>query len=503
MSANALAIVTLGPLAVGAVLGVLLDAFSTRRAAVVAVLIGFGVSAGMSVSSLAQHSLPTTAWGVLHVGGPFAAVSATVALVGGLAVAGGSSAMVRRDWGGTLAGLMAFAALASIVVAGSRDITLLLIGLETAAACAYALVAAGRGSRAREAAMKYFIQGAIATGLFVFSMAILVGVFIPTGDLEGLVASLATGPAISVATAGLVLMIGALAFKAGAAPFHAWAPDAYESSSPESAAFLAAGPKLGAVTILAVLASFSASGRLELPISAVFALLAVVSVLVGSIAALRQRSYTRMLGYAGVAQIGYALIAISTTHAFMGPIFFTACYALAATGTFLSAAAFRRVDPNWDGSVDGLAGMSRKAPWLSGATAILLISLAGIPPLLGFWAKFAVFVGAIGAAFNAFSAPNQSALGTIYATCAAVGIIGSVVSLGYYGAVLRALYQADRPATAVGSEDSTHAPDGSANDDVDEGGSAASIVVVIVVLIVVLGLLPLLTGIPAIWGLFG
>ena len=503
MSPNMLAIVTLGPLALGAVLGVLLDAFSTRRAAIVAVLIGFVVSAGMSIGSVVQRSLAATAWGVLHVGGFFATISAVIAVVGGLAVAGGSASMVRREWGGTVAGRMAFGALASIVMAGSRDITLLLIGLESAAACAYALVAAGKGARAREAAMKYFMQGAIATGFFVFGMAILVAVFIPTGDLEGLIKAVATGPAVSVAMAGLLLLFAALAFKAGVAPFHAWAPDAYETAAPESAAFLAAGPKLAAVTILAVLVSFSATGRLELPISAVLAALAVISVLVGSIAALRQRSYMRMLGYAGVAQVGYALIAIAATHSFMGPLFFTACYALAATGTFLSAAAFRRVDPAWDGTIRGLAGMSRKAPWLTAATAILLISLAGIPPLLGFWAKLAVFVVAIGAAYNAFAVLNQGVLGFIYAGSAAVGIVGSVVSLGYYGAVLRALYQTDQPAADAVDAGSDKTTPPAEDDAVPEGASASSIVILIAVLIVAVGLLPLLTGIPAIWGVFG
>ena len=501
MTATALAILTLGPLALGAVLGVLLDAFSTRRAAIVAVLVGFTVSAGVSVTSVISHSIATTVWDTLHVGGLFASVSAVIAIVGGMAVTGGSASLVRREWGGTLAGLMAFGAAASIVVASSRDITLLLIGLETAAACAYALVATGKGARAREASMKYFIQGAIATGFFVFGMAILVAIFIPTGDLEALTRALSSDAGISVATAGLVLIFAALAFKAGVAPFHAWAPDAYETAAPESAAFLAAGPKLGAITILAVLAYLTARGRLELPISAVLAALAVASVLVGSIAALRQRSYTRMLGYAGVAQVGYALIAISATHAFMGPIFFTSCYALAATGTFLAASAFKRADPQWDGSIEGLAGMSRKAPWLTGSTAILLISLAGIPPLLGFWAKFAVFVVAIGAAAHAFAVANPSVLGTIYAVTAAVGIVGSVISLGYYGAVLRALYQAEPTAAEALDQEPAAAVD--ASEDVPPlGGSAASIVVLIAVLIIALGLLPLLTGIPAIWGIF-
>jgi NADH-quinone oxidoreductase subunit N len=503
MNPNALALWSLAPLLAGALLGVTLDAFVSRRAALYSVLIGFGVAAGASINAAIRQPVVTSAWGTLHVGGVFATIAAVAAVLGGLAVAGGWTELSKRDSGGSLAGLMAFAATASIVVASSRDITLLLIALETAAVCAYALVAAGRGARAREAAMKYFLQGAIATGFFVFGMAVLVTVFIPTGDLDGLSTSLASSslPA-SIAAAGIVLLYAALAFKAGVAPFHAWAPDAYESAAPESAAFLAAGPKLGAISALAILVAFTASGtagQLQVPLSAVLAALAVLSLLIGSVGALRQRSYTRMLGYAGVAQVGYALIGIATTHTPSVPIFFMACYGLAATGTFLSAAAFRHIDPEWDGTVEGLAGMSRKAPWASAATAVLLISLAGIPPLLGFWAKFVVFLTAIGAAGSAFAGLGPTQLGWIYVVAVAVGILASVISLGYYGRALAALYQ---PSQADDAHDDS-ASDSAAETPSESGGSAASVVVLIAVLTVALGLLPLVTGIPTIWRLFG
>lgn len=501
MTPVTLALWSLGPLLAGAVLGVALDSFASRRTALVAVLAAFVVAAAASVGGVFERVGVTSVWEVLHVGGVFATVSATIAVLGALALAGGWNELERREWGGSIAGLMALAAAASIVVASSRDLTLLLIALETAAACAYALVAAGKGARAREAAMKYFVQGAIATGFFVFGMAVLLAVFVPTGDLDSLSAALGSSAMpVSVAAAGIVLLFATLAFKAGAAPFHSWAPDAYESAPPESSAFLAAGPKLGAVSALAVLAALTVAGTLELPLSAVLALLAVASVVIGSVAALRQRSYTRMLGYAGVAQVGYALIGIATVHVPSIPIFFTACYALSATGTFLSAAAFHRIDPQWDGTIEGLAGMSRRAPLLSASTAILLISLAGIPPLLGFWAKFFVFLGAIGASATAFAGTGQTALGWLYAVAAAVGIAGSVISLGYYSGVLRALYQPQADSFVT---DSTSATDEEEVPLRARSGSAGAIVILIALLTVVVGLLPLWIGIPQLWALFG
>lgn len=500
MTPTTLALWSLGSLVAGGVLGVALDAFSSRRAALLAALAGFGVAAGVSVSAVVTHVGVASAWGSVRVGGLFATVAAVICGLGALALAGGWSELEAREWGGSIAGLMALGAAASIVMASSRDLTLLLIGLETAAACAYALVASGAGARAREAAIKYFIQGAIATGFFVFGMAVLLTVFVPTGDLDGLTKALTySAMPVSVASAGLVLLFAALAFKAGAAPFHSWAPDAYESAPPESAAYLASGPKLGAVSALAILAAFAVSGPLELPLSAMLALLAVASVLVGSVAALRQRSYTRMLGYAGVAQIGYAMIGVATTHVPSVPIFFTACYALAATGTFLSASAFRRVDPQWDGTVAGLAGMSRKAPWLSAATAVLVISLSGIPPLLGFWAKFVVFVGAIGAAQSAFAGSGQATLGWLYAATASVGIVGSMISLGYYSGVLRSLYQAEADDADRKKPSSPDPVDGSPT---PQRGSAGAVVIVVALLTVALGLLPLWSGVPSIWAPF-
>jgi NADH-quinone oxidoreductase subunit N len=198
-----------------------------------------------------------------------------------------------------------------------------------------------------------------------------------------------------------------------------------------------------------------------------------------------------MLGYAGVAQAGYALIGAVVLNPTVA-VFFASTYAIATTGTFLAATAFRQVCPDWDGSIPGLAGLGRRFRMLAMSVAVLLISLAGIPPLLGFWGKFQVFAGAVTLSGQMFLVSGNVLLGWVYALLAVVGIAGSVVSLAYYGRVLQALYL-DEPSVVQPSE---QAPDPS--EDVPVGATAASRAVAVIALtVVLLGLVPLFLGMSA------
>ncbi|HEY5506819.1 MAG TPA: proton-conducting transporter membrane subunit [Coriobacteriia bacterium] len=498
MSAEMLVFASLGPALAAGVAALILDAFSTRRAALW--VAGAGLAASGAVCAWATATQPvSSAWSAVRTGGPFAAVAAVTFITAALAVLGGGSDLSRREGGGTLAALIAIGAVASAVMASAQDITLLLISLETAAACGYGLVSGARTARSDESAMKYFIQGAISTGFFVLGMAVMVTVFAPHGDLNSIQNMFEKPELFSVAVVGMVTLVAVLAFKAGVAPFHSWAPDAYETSTPEVAAFLSAGPKLAAITALVVLISLAASrpgadpaGKATQALAVIVSLLAVTSIAVGSLVALRQRSYTRMLAYAGIAQVGYALVGATVVMSPATAVFFASTYALASTGTFLAASAFRRARPGWDGSIAGLAGMGRTAPVLSASVGVLLISLAGIPPFLGFWAKLAAFGAAVLQSTAAFS-DGLTTLGWASAVAAAAGIVGSVISLGYYGAVLRALYRLPEPQqVAETSADPAEAPTAAA------GGNTAGIVVVFVALLVIaLGLLPLVRGVGA------
>lgn len=494
MSVAMLMALTYGVAIVASVVALMLDAFGSRRAAIWSSAAGLAVAGGIALASGLSNP-PTLAWRALYLGGAYGTVAGVVWLLAAFAVVGGSGDMGERAHGGSSAALIILGATGSVAVASAADLTMLLIALETAAVCGYALVVTSRTRRGDEAAMKYFVQGAIATGLFVLGMAVLVGGFMPGGSLASArTAILASGFPL-VAIVGAVPVLAALAFKAGAAPFHSWAPDVYENAPADASSFLAAGPKVAAIAALALVASALATPQLQTRLAVLLAAVAVVSVLIGSLAALRQRSYTRMLGYAGVAQMGYAAIGAALLSP-MVATFFAATYAVASTGTFMAASAFRRSRPEWDGSIDGLSGMGREAPLLGGALAVLLVSLAGIPPLLGFWGKFVVFLSAIAAAQAAFAGGIQPGAAWAFSIAAAVGIVGSIVSLGYYGNVLRTLFSpADSAASATGDVDAVSGDPAEFAPGAKRVPSAAVwCVVLLAVTVIVLGVVPLFVG---------
>ncbi len=491
MSSALLITLQLGPALLGGLVALGLDAFDRRSAAVAAAVSGLllsgavGLWAGSSVSG-------ALAFGVLLVGDAFSTVPGLIMVLAAVALWGGGNEFSGRPGGGSSAALVAFAAVASAAVAESFDLLMLLVALETAAAAGYALVADAKTSRSDESALKYFVQGAIATGLLVMGLAVLVGGFIPSGAYGELAVALAKPSMPTAALAGVLLILTALAFKSSLVPFHAWAPDAYESARPEVAAFLASGPKLGAMAATALFMVVVASGPLQDRVIVVLSVIAGLSILVGSVGALRQRSYTRMLGYAGVAQAGYALIGVVVLDPATA-VFFAATYALATTGTFLAATAFRQALPAWDGSIHGLAGLGQRTRMLAASVTVLLISLAGVPPLLGFWGKFEVFTSAITASGRMFLVTGNQLLGWVYALLAAAGILGSVVSLAYYGSVLQALYLRDPEPDSAAARDAEW-------DDVRPAGprSAARAVAAVALAVVLLGLVPLFLGVSAI-----
>ena len=400
MSAAWILTLQLGPALLGAVVALALDAFDRRSAAVAFTVLGLLVSGcfGMWAGFVTPGA---TAFGVVRVGGAFSTVPGLILLLAAVALLGGRREFAERPGGGSSAALVGCAAVASAAVAASLDLLMLMVALETAAAAGYALVADARTSRSDESAIKYFVQGAIATGMLFMGLAVLIGGFVPSGAYDLLAVALSKPTVSTAALAGVLLVLSALAFKSSLVPFHSWAPDAYETARPEVAAFLASGPKLGAVAAMALFAVVATTGPLSNRVVVVLSVVAGLSILVGSVGALRQTSYTRMLGYAGVAQAGYAAIGVvilSPTAA----VFFASTYAIATTGTFLAANAFRKARPEWDGSIAGLSGIGRNNRLLAGSVTLLLISLAGVPPLLGFWGKFQVFAGAVTMSARAF-----------------------------------------------------------------------------------------------------
>lgn len=498
MGPIALFTLTFAPAVVGGVLALAFDAFAPRRSGHLAAGIGLALSA--AGAAIATPGGAATLWGVTAVHAGFSAVAVVVFGLAALVVLGASAEFADAPYGGSYAALVALAACASALAATTTDLVFLLVAIETASACAYALVSMSRTRRASEAAIKYFVQGSVATGLFALALAVLVGLYVPKGSLTGLVAALGvSGAVIRPAAGAIILLLTALAVKIAAAPVHSWAPDAYETAPASASAFMAGPAKLGLVAALGLALvtvlpaggapnalGAGAVGRVALVALGIFATL---SLLIGSLAALRQASYQRMLAYAGVAQVGYALMALASNN-LTAALFFMATYALGTTGAFLAAAALRRLRPHWDGSIAGLAGLSGEAPVLSASLVILLASLAGIPPLVGFLGKFQAFGAAVLMALAAADAGARTASALLW-VLVAVAALGAVISLGYYGAVLRAVFE---PA-----EDPEAAPPAA-----HEWGARAAVAAVVVsaLLALALGAAPLLVGMQRIAGPF-
>lgn len=437
--------VSAGSYGIAALVALVGDFLGIRRPA--AVLSGLVLAAG-GVGGLvfAWTSTPSFVYDAFVVGAGFSVIPALAGVLGGLAVMAegesGDSASAQR------AALMALAVLGASLTAQAADLVTLVIALEIAAVSAYAIVASRRNRRSYEAAFKYFLQGSVATGILLLGIAVFAGTIDPAAGYIAINAAIGSYPRLP-ALFGLTLVVAALAFKAGAAPFHAWVPDAYESSPPAGAAVLSGAVKGGAVAALCAVsgAIAAAAPSAEAPygvlggsVFPVMGLLAVVSIVVGSLAALRQVSYVRMLGYAGVAQVGYALIALSSSSP-EAALIAIATYSVAATGAFLVAHVVERVDPEWDGTIAGMRGLSTRNPLLAVWATFFMVSMAGIPPLVGFWGKFQVFVSAVSLS-SGYASQGMSGQALWYAVLTAVGATGAIVSVAYYGRVVRSVFEA-------------------------------------------------------------
>lgn len=467
MTAVVLGWLALGACGTAAILALVADMIAGERASIAptALLLGVASAAagGSAVLGLAGPGPPDliAAPGMSAV--VFALAVASVVLIGG----------ARGRAPAQAAALIALCAGATAVLAGARDMVTFLIAAETAAVVSYALVASARTRASEEAAMKYFVQGSVAAGTLVLAVAVLAGRsggITGYGELAGLPAG-EWGGAIPLA---MMLLVAVIAFKLSAAPFHSWAPDAYETAPPEISAFIATAPKAAvAVAAVALLReglfapAFGTAGF-------AMAALALTTIVVGNLAGLRQTSYTRMLGYSGVAHGGYLLVALAIPLGGVAPVaIMGAAYAVASAGAFAAASVVRARRPDWDGSIAGLAGLGREMPFVSAAVAACMFSLTGIPLTAGFWGKLVPFL-------NAFRA------GAGWLVAAA--LVGSVVSFGYYGRVLRAMYLDDVESRATEGA----VPDAAPEEHLPAGPRAA--MVAIGAAVVIVGVAPLLSG---------
>jgi NADH-quinone oxidoreductase subunit N len=336
---------------------------------------------------------------------------------------------------GEYLGIVLFATTAMMVLVSTRNLLVIFAALELLSLSLYVLTAFNKHSReSAEAALKYFLFGGMAAAVFLFGISLLYGL---SGSIElaGIAAAIGTQPLTPLLTVAIVMIVTGLGFKVAAAPFHLWAPDAYEGAPTPSAALIASSSKIASFFVFAMVMTLGLTAGSDLP--RWFPLLAVVaalSMLVGNLAAIVQSSVRRLLAYSAIGHAGYMLLGIlcHNTTGLRALLFYVITYALATVGAFGVLAALEKEGID---RVSDFAGLSRRAPWLAFCMMVFMLSLAGIPPLAGFFGKFYVFSSALSAS-----------TGLLWLVVLAIGM--SAVSLYYYLRVLKQMYVRDSAADA-------------------------------------------------------
>jgi len=338
-----------------------------------------------------------------------------------------------RDYRAEYPVLILFAALGMSIMISAHDMLTLYVGLELQSLAAYVLASFQRSdARSAEAGLKYFVLGALASGILLYGISLLYG-FTGTTGFDGIARAFATEGISTGELFGLVFVLAGLAFKISAVPFHMWTPDVYEGAPTPVTAFFASAPKVAAMALLVrVVVDSMGPATAEWRQIVIFAALA--STVLGGVAAIGQKNIKRLLAYSSINNIGFILVGLAagTAEGVASVLFYLTVYVAMTLGAFLVVLRMRDSNGEPVEAIASLAGLSRTRPWLALAMAMFMFSLAGIPPLFGFWPKFLVFQAAVDAGIT---------------WLAAVAIATSVIGAFYYIMIVKLIYF-DEPAPA-------------------------------------------------------
>ena len=336
-----------------------------------------------------------------------------------------------HEHGGEYAVLILLAAVGMGIMVSATSTVSLYVGLELQSLAAYVLASYRRtDERSAEAGLKYFVLGSLASGILLYGISLLYG-FTGTTQFNGIAAAFAReAPSLGLLF-GLVFTLAGLAFKASVVPFHMWTPDVYEGAPTPVTAFFASAPKVAAV-LLATRACLDALAPATDAWRQIVIVAALASIFLGAVAAYGQTNMKRLLAYSSINNVGFALVGLAAA----GPagassvLFYMAVYIVMTLGMFLCVLWMRDEDGKPIETIASLSGLSQTRPALAAAIAIFMFSLAGIPPLFGFWPKLVVFNAAVDAGYIAL---------------AVAAIIGTVVGAYYYLKIIKIMYF-DEPA---------------------------------------------------------
>ena len=435
---------------------------------VVALLLGMSASTGDTVYGFGGMIVSDPMGNWLKC---FATIAVMVTLVYGRGYSG------QRDMlrGGELFTLGMLALLGMFVMISGHNFLVIYLGLELLTLSSYALVALRRDDvQATEAAMKYFVLGALASGFLLYGLSMVYGA---TGSLNltEVMLTIAGGDETlrgspQVLTLGLVFVVAGLAFKLGVVPFHMWVPDVYHGAPTAITLMIGGAPKLAA---FAIVIRLLVEGLQPLAVDwqQMLAVLAVMSLLIGNLAAIAQTNLKRMLAFSTIAQMGFMLLGLlagvvqgdssNMANAYASSMFYVVTYVLTTLGTFgvillLSRSGFESEN------VSDLAGLNQRSPLYAGVMAICMFSLAGVPPLVGFYAKLSVLQALLASS------------GAFYVGLAVFAVVMSLIGAFYYLRLVKVMYFDAPTQTAA----------------IEGGADARSVLSLNGALVLVLGILP-------------
>ena len=327
--------------------------------------------------------------------------------------------------------LVLLSTIGMMVLISAADLIMLYLGLELMSLALYVVAASDRdNAKSTEAGLKYFVLGALSSGMLLYGASLIYG-FTGTVSFVGIAAAAKQGSIGLVF--GLVFLLAGLCFKVSAVPFHMWTPDVYEGAPTPVTAFFASAPKVAAMAVFTRVALTAFPGITQ-QWQQVVVFVSIASMVLGSFAAIGQTNIKRLMAYSSIGHMGFALVGLAagTAEGAQGVLVYVTIYVTMTLGTFAIILAMKRQGQAVE-SLSDFAGLSRTNPLLAFFMAMLLFSLAGVPPLAGFFAKFYVFLAAIKAGLF---------------TLAVIGVVASVVGAYYYLYIIKLMYF-DEPAGAV------------------------------------------------------
>jgi NADH-quinone oxidoreductase subunit N len=322
--------------------------------------------------------------------------------------------------------LVLLSTLGMMVLISAADLIMLYLGLELMSLALYVVAASNRdNAKSTEAGLKYFVLGALSSGMLLYGASLIYG-FTGTVEFAGIAtAAKIGGPGSTGVVFGLVFLLAGLCFKVSAVPFHMWTPDVYEGAPTPVTAFFASAPKVAAMAVFTRVTLTAFPGIVP-QWQQIIVFVAIASMVLGSFAAIGQKNIKRLMAYSSIGHMGFALVGLAsgTVEGAQGVLVYIAIYVAMTLGTFAVILSMKRAGQPME-QISDFSGLSRTNPLLAFFFAMLLFSLAGIPPLAGFFAKWYVFVAAIKAGLF---------------TLAVIGVLSSVVGAFYYLTIIKVMY---------------------------------------------------------------